>query len=183
MYLDRLDPAEKLKLGIIILIILIIALCILTFTLVYSVVSVENNIFRTGSVSINLNDGKPVIEDEECHFGPGMTVEKDFFLENNSTYSVYYKLYFDNVGGELADILQITIYNGEQVLYQGTASELTKNKVIAADDELKINEKRTLRVSFVFPEEAGNIEGDPVLTFDLCADAVQTKNNPNRLFD
>ena len=70
-----------------------------------------------------------------------------------------------------------------KMLYQGTASELTKNKVIAADDELKINEKRTLRVSFVFPEEAGNIEGDPVLTFDLCADAVQTKNNPNRLFD
>lgn len=182
-YFDKLDAAEKLKLGIILLVILLTALCIVTFTLVYSVISVESNIFRTGSVSINLNDGNPVIEDEECNFGPGMTVEKEFFLENNSTYSVYYKLYFENVGGELADILQITIYNGEQVLYQGTASELTKDKVIAADDELKINEKRVLKISFVFPEEAENIDGDPVLTFDLCADAVQSKNNPERLFD
>jgi hypothetical protein len=146
-------------------------------------VSVDSNIFKTGSVSINLNDGKPVIEDEECRFGPGMTVEKEFFIENNSTYSVYYKIYFDNVGGGLADVLQVTVYNGDEILYQGTASQLSRNNVLAANDELKISEKRILRVSFDFPENAGNIVGDPILTFDLSADAVQTKNNPERLFD
>ena len=178
-----LDTQEKLKIGIILLVILLIILCILTFTLVYSIVSVDSNIFRTGSVSINLNDGKPIIEDEECRFGPGMTVEKEFFLENNSTYSVYYKIYFDNVGGGLADVLQVTIYNGNDVLYKGTASQLTRDNVLAANDELKISEKRVLKVSFEFPDGAGNVDGDPVLTFDLCADAVQTKNNPERLFD
>lgn len=178
-----LTTQEKLKIGIIVLVILLIILCILTFSLVYSIVSVDSNIFKTGSVSINLNDGKPVIEDEECRFGPGMTVEKEFFIENNSTYSVYYKIYFDNVGGGLADVLQVTVYNGDEILYQGTASQLSRDNVLAANDELKISEKRILRVSFDFPENAGNIVGDPILTFDLSADAVQTKNNPERLFD
>ena len=181
LYFD-FDAEEKLKIGVVVLVVLLIVLCILTFSLVYSIVSVESNIFRTGSVSINLNDGKPIIEDEECKFGPSMVVEKEFFIENNSTYSVYYKLYFENVGGDLADILQVTIYNGEEILYQGTASELSRDKVPAANDELKINEKRMLKITFEFPESAGNIEGDPVLTFDLSADAVQTKNNPNKLF-
>ena len=54
--------SKKLTAGIIILIILSIALCITTFALVYSTISVENNIFKTGSIQINLNDGKPVIE-------------------------------------------------------------------------------------------------------------------------
>lgn len=178
-----MDAEEKLKVGVIILVILLLILCILTFTLVYSVVSVESNIFRTGSVSINLNDGNPVVDDDECRFAPGVPpIEKEFFLENNSTYSVYYKLYFDNVGGGLADILTVTIYNGEEVLYQGTAAELTRDRVVAANDELKINEKRILKITFEFPPDAGNIVGDPILTFDLSADAVQTKNNPNRLF-
>ena len=165
------------------LIILLVILCILTFSLVYSIVSVESNIFRTGSVSINLNDGKPIIEDEECKFGPGMSMEKEFFIENNSTYSVYYKLYFDNVEGGLADVLQVTIYSGDEILYQGTPAQLSRDKVLAADDELKIGEKRVLRIAFDFPLDAGNVEGEPILTFDLSADAVQTKNNPDRLFD
>ncbi len=181
LYFD-FDAEERLKLGVIILVILLFILCTLTFTLVYSIVSVESNIFRTGSVSINLNDGNPIIEDEECRFGPGMIVEKEFFIENNSTYSVYYKLYFENVGGDLADVLVVTIYNGEEIMYQGTASELSRDKVLAANDELKINEKRVLKISFEFPEEAGNLADDPVLKFDLSADAVQTKNNPDRLF-
>lgn len=181
LYFD-FDTEEKLKIGIIILVILLVILCILTFSLVYSIVSVEGNIFRTGSISINLNDGKPVIEDEECRFGPGMAVEKDFFLENNSTYSVYYRLYFENVGGDLSDVLQITIYNGDEILYQGTAAQLSRDNVIAANDELKINEKRVLRITFEFPDNAGNLASDPVLKFDLSAEAVQTKNNPNRLF-
>ena len=178
-----LDTQDKLKIGITVLIILLVILCILTFSLVYSIVSVESNIFRTGSVSINLNDGKPIIEDEECKFGPGMSMEKEFFIENNSTYSVYYKLYFDNVEGGLADVLQVTIYSGDEILYQGTPAQLSRDKVLATDDELKIGEKRVLRIAFDFPLDAGNVEGEPILTFDLSADAVQTKNNPDRLFD
>ena len=76
--------SKKLTAGLILLVVLSSALCLTTFALVYSTISVENNIFKTGSIQINLNDGKPVIEEQEFRFEPSMTVEKEFFIENNS---------------------------------------------------------------------------------------------------
>ena len=112
-----------------------------------------------------------------------MTVKKDFFIENQSTWDVYYKLYFDNVAGGLADVLQITVKDGEKTLYKGTAAELNREVVGAAEDILRLDERRELTVYFYFPEEAGNSAQNLTLTFDMCADAVQAKNNPNKLFD
>ena len=91
---NRSEAEKKLTRGIITAIILAVCLCITTFALVWETVSVENNLFHTGTVKINLNDGKPVIEEHEFLFEPGMTVKKDFFIENQSTCDVYYKLYF-----------------------------------------------------------------------------------------
>lgn len=179
---NRSEAEKKLTRGIITVIILAVCLCITTFALVWETLSVENNLFSTGQVKINLNDGKPVIEEHEFLLEPGMTVKKDFFLENESTCDVYYKLYFDNVNGGLADVLQITVKDGDKTLYQGTAAELNRTEVAVADDALKIKERRELTVYFYFPEEAGNSAQNLTLTFDMCADAVQTKNNPNKLF-
>ena len=175
--------AKRLTGGIITIIILSICLCITTFALVYSIVSVENNLFHTGEVKINLNDGEPVISEHEFIFEPGMTVKKDFFIENESTWDVYYRIYLDEVSGGLADVLEITIKDGEKVLYSGTANELTQQNVIAADDTLKIGQRRDLTAYFHFPEDAGNKAQGLDLTFTLCAEATQTKNNPNKLFD
>ena len=162
---------------------LAICLCITTYAIVWASVSVNENVFQTGKVQINLNDGKPVIEEHEFLFEPGMTVTKDFFIENQSTWDVYYKIYFDEVTGGLAKVLQITIMDGEKILYEGTADDLSKVNVKAADDTLRINEKRILTISFHYPEEAGNSTQNMSLTFKLCAEAVQTKNNPDKLFD
>lgn len=175
--------AKKLTGGIIAIIVLAVCLVITTFALVYASVSVENNLFHTGEVKINLNDGEPVIREHEFLFEPGMTVKKDFFIENESTWDVYYRLYLDNVSGGLADVLEITVKDGDKVLYSGTANELTKQKVAAADDTLKIGQKRNLTVYFRFPEEKGNETQNLDLTFTMCAEATQTKNNPNKLFD
>ena len=175
--------AKKLTGGIIAIIVLAVCLCITTFALVYETVSVENNLFHTGEVKINLNDGKPVIREHEFLFEPGMTVKKDFFIENDSTWDVYYRLYLDNVSGGLADVLTVTVKDGDKPLYSGTANELTKQNVVAADDTLKIGEKRSLTVLFHYPEEAGNNTQNLDLTFTLCAEATQTKNNPNKLFN
>lgn len=175
--------SKKLTASIVVLVVLSLCLCVTTVALVLSMISVDSNIFHTGTVSINLNDSKPVIEEQECRFAPGMAIEKEFFIENNSTDSVYYRIYFDNVAGGLADILQVTISDGEKILYHGTARALARENVRAADDTLAIGERRTLTVTFLYPDGAGNETQDQILTFDLCAEAVQTKNNPERLFD
>lgn len=181
--MDEKKTAKKLTGGIVAIIILSICLSITTFALVWASVSVENNLFHTGIVEINLNDGKPVIHENEFIFEPGMTVEKDFFIENNSTWSVYYRLYLENVSGGLSDVLEISIKDGEKLLYTGTASELNRQSAIAADDILQIKEKKTLTVEFYFPENKGNSTQNLDLAFTMCAEATQTKNNPNKLFD
>ena len=145
--------AKRLTGGIIAIVALAVCLCITTFALVYASVSVENNLFHTGKVKINLNDGKPVIREHEFIFEPGMTVKKDFFIENDSSWDVYYRIYLENVSGGLADVLEITVKDGDRAMYSGTASELTQQNVTAADDTLKIGQKRNLTVYFHIPEE------------------------------
>ena len=179
---DQNNTSKRLTASIVTIIILALCLTVTTFALSWATVSVENNLFHTGTVKINLNDGKPIIEEHEFLFEPGMTVKKDFFIENQGTWDVYYKLYFTDVEGGLADVLDITVREGDKVLYQGKVSELTRKNVGAADDVLKLNERKDLTVCFHFPEEAGNEAQNLVLIFSMSADAVQTKNNPNKLF-
>ncbi len=174
--------AGRLAGGIAAIVVLAICLSVTTFALVYASVSVENNLFHTGEIKINLNDGNPVIRVHEFLFEPGMTVTKSFFIENESTWDVYYKIYLDDISGGLADVLEITIRDGDTVLYSGTAEELTRRSVAAADDTLKIGQRKDFTVDFHFPEGSGNDAQDLDLTFTLCAEATQTKNNPNKLF-
>ena len=172
--------AKRLTGGIIAIIVLAVCLCITTFALVYASVSVENNLFHTGEVKINLNDGKPVIQEHEFLFEPGMTVVKDFFIENDSTWDVYYRLYLDNVTGGLSDVLTVTIKDGDKILYTGTANELTKQNVVAADDTLKIGQRRNLTVVFHYPESGGNDTQNLDLTFTLVADAIPASRRTRR---
>lgn len=175
--------AKKLTGYIITVVILAVCLCITTVAIVLASVSVKNNLFQTGSIKINLNDGHSIIGDGEFLLEPGMTVKKDFFIKNESTFDVYYKLYFNNVSGGLADVLEITIKDGDKVLFHGTPAELNRADTAAADDILRVNDRRDLIIYFYFPDETGNSAQNKTLIFDFCADAVQTKNNPNKLFD
>ena len=85
--------------------------------------------------------------------------------------------------GGLADVLNVTVKDGEKTLYSGTATELAKANAAAADDILQVGQRRNLTVYFYYPTDKGNETQNSELTFTLCADATQTKNNPERLFD
>jgi len=173
----------KLGMSVAIIILLAISLTVTSFALIFASVSVNDNYFLTGNVKINLNGGQPIIEENEFLFEPGMTVVKDFFIENLSSWDVYYKLYFGDISGGLADVLEIKITDGESVVCEGTMSELNRKNVTAAAETLKLRERRELKIYFHFPPETGNYAQDLTLSFSLCAEAVQTKNNPNRLFE
>lgn len=174
--------SKKLRAQIIVIIALLVCLVITTLALVYSTLTLENNLFSTGEVAINLNDSKPVISEHEFIFEPGMTVKKDFFIKNDSSDEIYYKLYFDNVEGNLANVLEITVKDGDKTLYSGTAESLTRDSVSAADDSLKVSQKKDLSIYFYYPTSAGNDTQNNTLTFDFCADGVQTRNNPQKSF-
>lgn len=162
----------------------LLALCLLiaTAALALTGVEVRDNRFHTGIVKINLNDGNPVIREDEFLFEPGMTVEKTFFVENDSTWAVYCRLYFGEVSGDLADVLQITFLDGDETIATGTARELSRSRAAQLTDELAVGERKELTVLFHYPKEAGNATQMQSLSFRLMADAVQTKNNPSREF-
>ncbi len=174
---------KKLTLCIVIIVILAICLCITTFALVYSVVAVDENIFSTGTVEINLNNGEPIITEDEFLLEPGMTVEKDFFIENESSDEVYYKIYFDNVTGGLAKVLNVKIFDKARgtSLYSGKVEGLIRENCDSA--ELGLNETRILTAEFHYPEESGNKTKNSCMSFDMCAVATQKRNNPGREFD
>lgn len=174
---------RQLALSVILIVVLALCLAGTTFALAYSMVSVEDNLFQTGVVSIDLNGGKPIINDTEAIFEPGMTLKRDFYLKNESTCDVYYKLYFENVSGGLAELLEVRVCNGEEILFAGTVRELNRQNVAAAEDVLKLGENRQLQIYFHLPQEAGNAAQNQYLTFDFAAEAVQTKNNTNKEFD
>ncbi len=182
---SKTNTARKLTSGIITIIILAVCLAITTFALVYASVNLDNNVFKTGDVNININDGKQIIQEDEFIFEPGMTVEKSFFIKNESSWEVYYRLYLDDVKGGLANVLDLTIKDKDsgEVLYSGKVSELTRENVVAADDTLATNERRDLTAVFHYPEISGNETQNLSLEFTMCAEASQTKNNPDKLFD
>ena len=192
MHADK-KTGRRLTRGILVIILLAICLCVTSYALVMATVRVEQNFFQTGTVKLDLNGGAPVIQADL--FEPGATLKKDFYLKNESTDSVYYKLYFNNVAGGLANVIQVTVTErvddgirpeqvpAEKIVYSGVASQLTKANLTAAEDDLEIGETRYFSIFFHFPAAAGNSAQDMTLAFDLCAEAVQTRNNPDKLFE
>ena len=66
--------AKKLTVSVAAVIVLAVCLCITTFALVYSTVAMDNNLFQTGEIKIDLNGGQPVITEHEYLFDPWMEI-------------------------------------------------------------------------------------------------------------
>lgn len=184
---------RKLTAGLITIMLLACCLCFTTYALVYSEVMVEDNIFHTGTVKINLLDSEgnnlvnnTIIDQNSYIFEPGMRVEKPFWIENVGTADCYYRIFFDNVKGDLANILQVRITvpadatRPEKILYEGLAIDLTKDAVYT--DKLEVYKSQEIKISFYFPSSAGNAYQNKQMSFNICAQAVQIKNNENRDF-
>lgn len=138
---------------------------------------------RQGQIPLNLNDGEPIIQDSDLLLQAGMTVERDFFLENNSTNNVYYRLYFDDISGELSSLLIVTIKDGDTTLYDGAAAQLTKSNKKIANDILHANQRKDLTIRFYLPENGGNQEQSHALQFSIYAEAIHYGSNLSLLFN
>ena len=173
--------SKKLKAAIATAFTLGLCLAITTAAIVMVSLKIENNIFGLGKVSIDLNGGNAVIQKEDFLFEAGATIKKDFYIKNNSTCDVYYKLYFSDVKGDLSDFLVVTILDGNKTVMSGKMNDFTRDTE-AVDSLLSEAEVKNLSIEFHLPETIGNIAQARFLTFDFCAEAVQSKNNPERQF-
>ena len=188
--MNRNNSMKRLTSHVILVVFLAICLCVSTFALMFASVN-DTNVFVTGNVGISLKTelaGNKIIGEDEFLFEPGMTVEKSFLLENVGTTPIYYRLYFVNVEGDLADILEITIRDEDKVIYKGIMSQMVASvtKWASYDDAgvvkfmtLDNKESRHLTISFHYPKDSGNEGKNTEAKFDLWAEAVQVENNPN----
>lgn len=185
--MDGNDAAvqRKLRRSMIIAVLLMLMLIVTTFALITSIVAVKDNTFETGIVKINLNNGEPLIHEDEYLFEPGMRVKKEFFIENEGSMDAYYRIYMDDMAGDLADVIQLTVTEKEsgKVLYQGPADELTRGSAAVSDDILHTGERKELTILFHFPEERGNEAQAGGLSFRMSATATQVRNNPGHSFE
>lgn len=181
---------RRIRINIATIIVLAICLCITTFALVASTV-VKDNIFETGKIDIELTgedgtDNNKIIEGGYL-FEPGMTVVKPAYVTNKGTWAVYCKLYFKEIKGDLADILDVTIKDkdADKVLYTGKLSGFNKGKNVVDTSPIPVGTKKEYTVIFRYPEAEGNAGQGKTLEFTMDATAVQTKNNtdPNAGFE
>lgn len=180
-----MNSKKRLSISLTALIALCLGLCVTSFALGYTFLRVEDNFFHTGTVDIELQESNFVIQGSSTGdflFEPGMRVYKTFTLENKSTDpdGVWYKLYFKDISGNLADIIDVTVYDGATEVLSGKLSALTRANTL---DQLALNESRTFKVEFHYPEKEGNAGQGGTAEFTICAEAVQRKNNPTGLFN
>lgn len=162
---------------------LLVMLAITTLALLLSFVQVDNNDFQTGVVNIELNDGKPVFDGSDSNIEPNHTLVKDFTVTNKGTADAYYRLYLHNIEGKLRDSLNFKIYEGDTLLYDGDARELTKANPCVSHKILAKGETRKLTAVVNMKKESGNEYQKGTMVFDITVDAVQSKNNPDKKFD
>lgn len=177
--MDRFTSRKKLHIITVTILLLLLLLILLTLLLFSPPVSGSNTYsaqrLRAGGC-LNLNDGKAVIERHEQFFQPGTTVEKSFFIENTGSRDVSYRLYLDQIHGGLADILVVTIFHGDALLYEGTAQGLSAQNAPAIDNYLPGNTRIDLTIRFYLPEGIPREKENAALSFYLCAEAFSITN-------
>lgn len=182
--MDKNNTSKRLTYSIVLVIILLICLAVTTYALaVTSYRVIEDNRFGTGKISIKL-EGLGSLDLTQAE--PGMTIEREFTIRNMSSIGVYYKVYFENISGSLADVIDITLTEKESgtLLYSGKAADFKYSSPnINVSDELTASEARVLVIRYHIPKDAGNSYMGTELSFYISAKAVQSRNNADKSFD
>ncbi len=143
-------------------IIIMLTLCLWIFIFSYSYATLD-----TGTHKLNLNDGKPVVE--ELNFAPGTIIEREFFVENISDQTIDFRLYFDELEGNLKDVLNFKIKDNAVVLIEGKMTDFTKKSFSQKKFTLKAHEKKTYTIEFYFDKHANNEYQNATIEFDIKA--------------
>lgn len=85
----------------------------------------------------------------------------------------------------MANVLDVTVKNGDTILCSGKMSDLTRDNmqfIGSLPAKGAAGSRLDLTISFYFPKDVGNTAQNGTLQFDLCADGTQVKNNPGKEF-
>lgn len=81
-------------------------------------------------------------------------------------------MYLENVTGSLPAVLNFEIYDGDKLLFSGSAQDLKRENPCVGDEPLEVGETRTLTAVVKMAEGAGNAYQNGDMAFDVTVDAV-----------
>ena len=160
-------------------------------------VRLGNHIFRTETMDIDIYGKLNGERSRELRFSdpsgeditlvePGMTLRGDFCVVNDSTFDVYYRLYFSRLEGGLKDILQATILDKAtgEVLYGPVAlSSMESADNFPQGKTLASHQSRDMVLELYFPKDAGNEYQNQSLSCEINVDMTQVRNNDGQEYD
>lgn len=158
-----------------ILIVMIAAIIALAYTLYTTDV---DTLISTGKVDLNFNDGIVVFADEDLKLSPSETVIREMFIENAGEEPFYYRIYLDNMTGDLIDSTVVNIYDDEgDLLLSVETAEFDSSNYFTTGEILEAGERVDLSMEIVVLENAGNVYQESEMNFDIIVTAIQSKNN------
>lgn len=135
-------------------------------------------IIGTGTIDLNLNDDILIFEESDLNLQPGDSVMKDMFVENAGTESFYYRIYLEDVEGELAECTVFNIYDESgELLGTFETEDFNANHYFTTGEILDVGEKVSFKMEIIFVEGSGDYYQDAQLSFNVVASAIQSKNN------
>ena len=171
--------ATQVVSSIILVVALVLGWSVTSYALSWHQITVDENIFSTGTLKINLNDGNPVF-DEDILFEPGMLVQRHFTIANEGSIDAYYRLWFSEIEGDLAEELIIELRDGKKMIFEGEFKEMLEEKSFSANSTLLAGEEKELSVVIFLPEEGTNASQGKTVTFRMNYDATQKESNPGK---
>ncbi len=175
---------KKVWISIAVIVLLFIMFVINTFAFISSFISSEANLFETAKVDIDFNGNRPVFVEDDFFLEPGRERIQPFYLRNNSTVDVYYRLYMDDFVGALKDALVVRIYDKDHnCLFTANMTDLTRETPFVDTAVLKVGETKELYAGVLMKTGVGNAYQNEMVSFSMYADATQVKNNFNKDFD
>lgn len=171
-----------------------VALCVLlaatAYAFGYLFAEVRDNYFHTGTVDVDIafapaGDGSIDLFNPNVRYEPGMTVRGDFVVTNNSTDTegIWCRLYFSDLGGPLADVMEAKLYEGDTLLCSGPVREWKSPRFMPEPFLLAEKAEKRLTLELHYPELAGNETQGDTMTFALSVTATQRTANPGGQFE
>ena len=181
---SRLKGAARTAGNLVLALVLIGGFTATTIAIAANQVTLGENAFQTGVLKVNLNDGKPVF-DQDILFEPGMMVQQKFTIANEGSVDAYYRLYFSEIDGDLAKELQVEIKEGKKRIFEGYFEDLMESEdiIYANTSTLKAEETKEMTILITLPEESKNTMQGKTVSFRLNYDAIQKDGNISKDFE
>lgn len=137
--------------------------------------------FRSNKVEISFNEGTSLME-SPASLSPGETWSKHTSIENTGKSSIYYRFYLDKLDGQLKDYIELCVMLNGNVCFEGLATEFNVKNAVVGEEALSKGEKVDILIVVFLSDDTVINDENAGFSFDIKVDAVQSKNNPDKIF-